>query len=71
MQEPLSAENVICSTVLSFNIQLHNGMAVFPRLYPNTTYMPKTDDTDYIHNTVVSIIWTDNVNGYLCNDDIF
>ena len=37
-------------------------MAVFPRLYPNTTYMPKTDDTDYIHNTVVSIIWTDNVN---------
>ena len=65
MQEPLSGEKRYLFNsylLLSFNIQLHNGMAVFPRLYPNTTYMPNTDYIDYTHNTVVSIIWTDNVN---------
>ena len=53
------AKNVMCSTVLSFNIRLYYCIAIFPRLYPNTTYMPNTDYTD---NTVVFIIWTDNVN---------
>ena len=58
------AKNVICSTVLSFNIQLYYCIGVFPRLYPNTTYMPNTDYTwdDYTDNRVVFIIWTDNVN---------
>ena len=55
-------KNVICSTVLSFNIQLYYCIAVFPRLYPNTIFMPNTDYTDYTDNTVVFIIWTDNVN---------
>ena len=53
------AKNVICSTVLSLNIQLYHCIAVFPRLYPNTTYMPNTDYTD---DRVVFVIWTDNVN---------
>ena len=35
------AINVICTTVLSLNIQLYNCIAVFPRLHPNTTYMQK------------------------------
>ena len=56
------AKNVICTTVLSLNIQLYHCIAVFPRLHPNTTYMPNTDDTDYTDNRVVFIIWTDNVN---------
>ena len=56
------AINVICTTVLSLNIQLYKCIAVFPRLHPNTTYMPNTDDTDYTDNRVVFIIWTDNVN---------
>ena len=56
------AINVICTTVSSFDIQLYNCIAVFPRLHPNTTYMPNTDDTDYTDNRVVFIIWTDNVN---------
>ena len=47
------AINVICTTVLSLNIQLYNCIAVFPRLHPNTTYMPNTDDTDYTDNRVV------------------
>ena len=50
------AINVICTTVLSLNIQLYNCIAVFPRLHPNTTYMPNTDDTDYTDNRVVFII---------------
>ena len=54
--------NVICSTVLSLNIQLYYCIAVFPRLYPNTTYMPNTYLTDYTDNRVVFIIWTDNAN---------
>ena len=54
------AENVICTTVLSFDIQLSHCIAAFPMLYPNTTFMPNTDYTD--NNTVVFIIWTDNVN---------
>ena len=45
--------------MLSLNIQLYYCIAVFPRLYPNTTYMPNTDYTD---NRVVFVIWTDNVN---------
>ena len=56
------AKNVICSTVLSLNIQLYYCIVVFPRLYPNTTYMPNTDYTDYTDHKVVFIIWTDNVN---------
>ena len=56
------AINVICSTVLSLNIQLYYCIAVFPRLYPNTTYMPNTDYTDYTDNRFVFNIWTDNVN---------
>ena len=53
------AKNVICSTVFSLNIQLYHCIAVFLRLYPNTTYMPNTDYTDI---RVIFIIWTDNVN---------
>ena len=56
------AINVICSTVLSLNIQLYYCIAVFPRLYPDTTYMPNTDYTDYTDNRDDFIIWTDNVN---------
>ena len=56
------AINVICTTVSSLNIQLYDCIAVFPRLHPNTTYMPNTDDTDYTDNRVVFIIWTHNVN---------
>ena len=56
------AKNVICSTVLSFNIQLYYCIAVFPRLYPNTTFMPNPYQTDNTDNTVVLIILTDNVN---------
>ena len=55
-------KNVICSTVLSLNIQLYYCIVVFPRLYPNTTYMRNTDYTYYTDNRVVFIIWTDNVN---------
>ena len=62
------AINVICTTVLSLNIQLYNCIAVFPRLHPNTTYLPNTDDTDYTDNRVVFIIWTDSVN-VICSDD--
>ena len=50
------AINVIGTTALSLNIQLFNCIAVFPRLHPNTTYMPNTDDTDYTDNRVVFII---------------
>ena len=50
------AINVICTTVLSLNIELYDCIAVFPRLHPNTTYMPNTDDTDYTDNRVVFII---------------
>ena len=46
-------------------MQLLYCIAVFPRLYPNTTYMSNTDYTDYIDYGVVFIIWTDNVNGPL------
>ena len=63
------AINVICTTVLSLNIQLYNCIAVFPRLHPNTTYMPNTDDTDYTDKRVVFIIWTDNVNA-ICTTTI-
>ena len=63
------AINVICTTVLSMNIQLYHCIAVFPRLHPNTTYMPNTDDTDYTDNRVVFIIWTDNVNA-ICTTTI-
>ena len=63
------AINVICTTVLSLNIQLYNCFAVFPRLHPNTTYLPNTDDTDYTDNRVVFIIWTDNVNA-ICTTTI-
>ena len=63
------AINVICTTVLSLNIQLYNCIAVFPRLHSNTTYMPNTDDTDYTDNRVVFIIWTDNVNA-ICTTTI-
>ena len=63
------AINVNCTTVLSLNIQLYNCIAVFPRLHPNTTYMPNTDDTDYTDNRVVFIIWTDNVNA-ICTTTI-
>ena len=56
------AKNLICSTVLSLNIQLYYCIVVFPRLYPITTYMRNTDYTDYADNRVVFIIWTDNVN---------
>ena len=63
------AINVNCTTALSLNIQLYNCIAVFPRLHPNTTYMPNTDDTDYTDNRVVFIIWTDNVNA-ICTTTI-
>ena len=63
------AINVNCTTVLSLNIQLYNCIAVFPRLHPNTTYLPNTDDTDYTDNRVVFIIWTDNVNA-ICTTTI-
>ena len=56
------AKSVICSKVLSFYIPLYYCVAVFPRLYPNTTYMPNTDYTDYTGNRVVLTICTDNVN---------
>ena len=62
------ARNVICSTVLSLNIQLYHCIVVFPRLFPNTTYMRNTDYTDYTDNRVVFIIWTDNINA-ICSDD--
>ena len=48
--------------MLSLNILLYYCIAAFPRLYPNTTYKPNTDYTDYTENRVVFIIWTDNVN---------
>ena len=51
----------ICATTISSNIELWYCIAVFPRLYPNTTFMPNTDYTDYTDNWVVFIIWTDNV----------
>ena len=63
------AINVICTTVISLNIQLYNCIAVFPRLHPNTTSMPNTDDTDYTDNRVVFIVWTDNVNA-ICTTTI-
>ena len=56
--------NAICATIFS-NMQLWYCIAAFPRLYPNTTYMPNTDYTDYTDNRVVFIIWTDNFNGPL------
>ena len=56
-----SLRYAICATTISSNIELWYCIAVFPRLYPNTTYMPNTDYTDYIDNWVVFIIWTDNV----------
>ena len=56
------AINVICSTVLSLIIHLYYCSAVFPGLYPNTTYMPNTDYTDYTDNRVFFINWTDSVN---------
>ena len=61
------AKNVSCSTVLSLNKQLYHCIAVFPRLYPKTTYMPNTEYTD---NRVVFVIWTDNVNA-ICATTIF
>ena len=50
------ADNVICTTVLSFNIQLYHCIPVFPRLYLYNTYLPNTDYTDYTDNRVVFII---------------
>ena len=61
--------NAICATTISSNIELWYCIAVFPRLYPNTTYMPNTDYTDYTDNWVVFIIWTDNVNA-ICGTTI-
>ena len=63
------AKNVICTTVLSFNIQLYHCIPVFPRLYLYNTYLPNTDYTDYTDNWVVFIIWTDNVNA-ICTTTI-
>ena len=63
------AINVICTTVLSLNIQLYHCIAVFPRLYPSNTNMPNTDYTDYTDNRVVFFIWTDNVNA-ICTTTI-
>ena len=60
------AKNIICTTVLSFNIQLYHCISVFPRLYLYNTYLPNTDYTD---NRVVFIIWTDNVNA-ICTTTI-
>ena len=57
--------NAICATTISSNIELWYCIAVFPRLYPNTTYMPNTDYTDYTDNRVVFTIWTNNVN-FIC-----
>ena len=57
--------NAICATTIFSNMQLWYCIAVFPRLYPNTTYMPNTDYTDYTDYRVVFIIWTDNFNGPL------
>ena len=54
--------NAICATTISSNIQLWYCIAIFPRLYPKTTYMPNTGYTDYTDNTFVLIIWTENVN---------
>ena len=56
-----SLRYAICATTISSNIELWYCIAVFPRLYPNTTFMPNTDYTDYTDNWVVFIIWTDNV----------
>ena len=56
-----SLRYAICATTISSNIELWHCIAVFPRLYPNTTFMPNTDYTDYTDNWVVFIIWTDNV----------
>ena len=61
------AKNVICSTVLSLNIQLYYCIAVFLRLYPNTTYMP---NTDYTGQRISFVIWTDNVNA-ICATTIY
>ena len=61
--------NAICATTISSNIELWYCIAVFPRLYPNTTHMPNTDYTDYTDNWVVFIIWTDNVNA-ICGTTI-
>ena len=47
------AKNVICTTVLSFNIQLYHCIPLFPRLYLYNTYLPNTDYTDYTDNKVV------------------
>ena len=63
------AKNVICTRVLSFNIQLYHCIPVFPRLYLYNTYLPNTDYTDYTDNRVVFIIWTDNVNA-ICTTTI-
>ena len=63
------AKNVICTTELSFNIQLYHCIPVFPRLYLYNTYLPNTDYTDYTDNRVVFIIWTDNVNA-ICTTTI-
>ena len=63
------AKNVICTTVLSFNIQLYHCIPVFPRLYLYNTYLPNTDYTDYTDNRVVFIIWTENVNA-ICTTTI-
>ena len=62
-------KNVICTRVLSFNIQLYHCIPVFPRLYLYNTYLPNTDYTDYTDNRVVFIIWTDNVNA-ICTTTI-
>ena len=59
------AINVICTTVSSLNIQLYDCIAVFPRLHPNTTYMPNTDDTDYTDNRVVFIIFRNRLAFFL------
>ena len=45
--------NAICATTISPNIQLWYYIAVFPRLYPNTSYMSNTDYTDYTDCSVV------------------
>ena len=63
------AKNVICTTVLSFNIQLYHCIPVFPRLYLYNTYLPNTDYTDYTDSRVVFINWTDNVNA-ICTTTI-
>ena len=60
-----SLRYAICATTISSNIELWYCIAVFPRLYPNTTFMPNTDYTDYTDNWVVFIIWTDNITLYV------